>query len=192
MSGLKVGEKVYSKRFYASAQWLLLVCLLITNPWSKAGGTSSGDHQGIVDRYGQLHIEGRYLLNQHNDTVSLEGMSLFWSQWKGKYYNPHCIEWLHDDWKCDVVRIAVAVSPDGYLKYPKREMRKVTRTIEACIDEGLYALVDWHSHNAEDELEEAIDFFTEIASRYGHHPNIIYEIYNEPLKVSWTDVVKPY
>ena len=31
-----------------------------------------------------------------------------------------------------------------------------------------------------------------MAKKYGKHPNIIYEIYNEPLVVSWDDVIKPY
>jgi hypothetical protein len=30
-----------------------------------------------------------------------------------------------------------------------------------------------------------------MACTYGHHPNIIYEICNEPLAVSWNSVIKP-
>ena len=56
----------------------------------------------------------------------------------------------------------------------------------------MYVIIDWHSHKAEDNEKEAIEFFTKMATKYGKHPNIIYEIYNEPLKVSWDDVIKPY
>ncbi len=31
-----------------------------------------------------------------------------------------------------------------------------------------------------------------MATLYGKHPNIIYEIYNEPIKSSWNDTIKPY
>ena len=31
-----------------------------------------------------------------------------------------------------------------------------------------------------------------MAQTYGEYENIIYEIYNEPLDVSWSEVVKPY
>ena len=31
-----------------------------------------------------------------------------------------------------------------------------------------------------------------MASLYGDHENIIYEIYNEPLDISWSEVLKPY
>jgi len=52
--------------------------------------------------------------------------------------------------------------------------------------------VDWHDHNAHNHQAEAIDFFSEIAALYGETPNLIYEIYNEPTQVSWTNIVKPY
>lgn len=31
-----------------------------------------------------------------------------------------------------------------------------------------------------------------MAKEYGEHSNVIYEIYNEPLDVSWTETLKPY
>jgi endoglucanase len=149
---------------------------------------------GVVSDYGRLHIEDLYLFNEHNDTVSLEGMSMFWHQWsEGKhYYNYDCLKWLRDDWHCDVIRAAVAVERGGYLEHPVKTKRKIFRFVEDCIDLGLYVIVDWHSHTAENSTEKAIEFFSEIAQRYGDTPNVIYEIYNEPLNVSWSDVVKPY
>src|SRR5690606_13384768 len=39
---------------------------------------------------------------------------------------------------------------------------------------------------------EAVEFFTYIAKKYGHLPNIIYEICNEPVAVSWAGGIKPY
>jgi endoglucanase len=145
-----------------------------------------------TDNYGQLHIEGTHLLNQQNDIVTLEGMSLFWSQWMGKYYNYNCIKWLRDDWHCEVIRAAMGVEYGGYLKHSEREKRKIIEVIETCIDLGIYVIVDWHSHNAHEQTNEAVRFFSEIAKLYGNYPNIIYEIYNEPEIVSWDSIVKPY
>jgi len=31
-----------------------------------------------------------------------------------------------------------------------------------------------------------------MAATYKAHPNVIFEIYNEPLNVSWVNVIKPY
>jgi endoglucanase len=146
----------------------------------------------VVDRNGQIRVQGNRIVNQQGDTIALHGMSLFWSQWMGKYYNYECIQWLRDDWHCDVVRAAVGVEHGGYLNHPEREMKKVKNVIESCIDLGIYVIVDWHSHAAERSTEAAIAFFTEIAKVYGDKPNVIYEIYNEPVRVNWEDVIKPY
>lgn len=70
---------------------------------------------------------------------------------------------------------------------------RAQKVIEAAIDNGLYVIIDWHSHQAEKDLGEAQAFFTHIAKRYGHTPNVIYEVYNEPLDTTdWDKTIKPY
>ena len=83
-------------------------------------------------------------------------------------------------------------NPGGYLDNQQSNKERLKTVIDAAIDEGIYVIIDWHSHNAEDHLEEAKIFFQEMAQTYGEYENIIYEIYNEPLDVSWSKVVKPY
>ncbi len=146
----------------------------------------------VVEKFGQLQVVGNQIVDQQGNPVMLRGMSLFWSQWMGQYYNYDCIKWLRDDWKCTVVRAPVGIGKDGYLENPGQEMKKIRTVIEACLDLGIYVIVDWHDHYAPDHRREATIFFETIASAYGQAPNIIYEIYNEPEKVSWLDVVKPY
>ena len=48
-----------------------------------------------------------------------------------------------------------------------------------------YVIVDWHSHLLHPEL--AKDFFTKVASRYNGVPNVIYELYNEPVSQAYED-----
>jgi len=148
--------------------------------------------QTPVETWGQLHVEGTKIVSEQGEPVALRGMSLFWSQWIGKYYNDECVQWLKEDWQCTVIRAAMAVESGGYLQNPDTEFAKVETVIEACIDQGIYVIVDWHDHTAENHVEAAIEFFTTIAQYYGDTPNLIYEIYNEPLQVSWLNVVKPY
>jgi endoglucanase len=70
-------------------------------------------------------------------------------------------------------------------------MRKVTAAIDAAIEQGIYVIVDWHAHHPEPEAAGA--FFARIAERYGRHPNIIYETWNEPLREhDWGRIVRPY
>lgn len=139
-----------------------------------------------------LKISKGQLLNSENQKIQLKGMSLFWSQWAPEFYNFETVKNLKEGWNINIIRAAMAVEHDGYLENPQREKEKVKKVIEAAIELDLYVIVDWHDHHAEDHLPEAKQFFAEIAREYGNHPNLIYEIYNEPLDVSWSNVLKPY
>jgi len=167
---------------------LIIPFIISTSVWSK----TNSKEVTPVQKLGQLSIEGVHLVDQNGKPAQLAGMSLFWSQWIGKYYNYKCIKWLKDDWKCSVVRAAMGVGPGGYAQHPAAELKRIEKVIDAAIDLGIYVIVDFHEHNAEIYLEEAKTFFGHIARKYGTHPNIIYEIYNEPLAVSWSEVIKPY
>jgi len=140
--------------------------------------------QTPVAVHGQLSISGNRLKDKNGNNYQLRGMSMFWSNWQGKYWNYETIKWLRDDWNCNVIRAAMGISPDdnsGYLGNPQLEKQKMITVIEAAIDLGIYVVVDWHSHKAENETAESKAFFAEIAQKYGSYPNILYETYNEPL-----------
>ncbi len=145
-----------------------------------------------VQRNGALKVEGSKILNANNQPIQLTGMSLFWSQWQGQYYTPETVKWLASDWRCTVVRAAMGVDMGGYLTNAEAERQKVYTVIDAALEAGIYVIVDWHDHHGENHLEQAKEFFSEVSDKYGDHPNIIYEIYNEPLGVSWSKVLKPY
>jgi endoglucanase len=145
-----------------------------------------------VERHGQLRIEGNKIIDAKGKEVQLRGMSLFWSQWMGKFYTKEAVKWLRDDWGCTAIRAAMAVEAGGYLANPEVEKQKIFAVIDAAIENGLYVIVDWHDHHGEKHLKEAKKFFGEVAKKYGNRPNIIYETYNEPLAVDWVKVLKPY
>ncbi|WP_457064704.1 cellulase family glycosylhydrolase [Hymenobacter sp. UYAg731] len=167
--------------------WLLMAVV---------GGCLPAAAQTPVSRYGALRVQGNQILDKTNLPVSLAGNSLFWSNsgWGGeRYYSANVVGWLKNNWNASIVRAAMGVDEaGGYLENPAREKAKVKAVVDACIAAGLYVIIDWHSHHAEQHQAEAIAFFQEMATTYGTTPNVIYEIYNEPLQVSWTGVVKPY
>ena len=177
---------------------ILLLIMMLTSCKSEQQAVNNAtkavtNKLSAVSVHGPLQVSGNKLLDQHQEPVQLRGMSLFWSQWMGQFYTPEVVRWLKQDWQCNIVRAAMAVERDGYLSNPDTEKQKVYTVIEAAIAEGIYVIIDWHSHHAEDQVEEAKRFFSEVAQRYGRYPNVIYEPYNEPLQdVSWSKVIKPY
>ena len=154
------------------------------------------DDTTVVDINGLLQVSGNQIINKNGAPVSLAGNSFFWSNdnWGGeRFYNPEVVEWLKKDWKTTIVRASMGVEdPGGYLDNKTGNKDRIKIIVDAALEKGLYVIIDWHSHHAEDNTEEAVLFFEEMASIYGHHNNIIYEIYNEPLDISWSDTIKPY
>jgi len=140
--------------------------------------------------HGQLHVDGIQLKDKNNDAVVLRGMSFGWHNWWPRFYNADVVKWLHNDWDCSVVRSAMGVEPaGGYIDRPDWSKEKIRAVIDGALREGIYVIIDWHSHNI--RLKEAQKFFTEMAKEYGNYPNVIYEIFNEPEHQTW-DEIKAY
>jgi len=166
---------------------------LVTVPAIKSISTNIS----AVAKHGQLAINNGQLVNQYQKAVSLAGPSLYWSNnnWAGQaLYKPEVINNISQQWQASIVRAAMGADFNGsYLTHPKDNLKRVETVIEAAIENGLYIIVDWHSHHAENHTVQAIQFFQYIAKKYGHLANIIYEIYNEPLHdTDWHSVIKPY
>jgi endoglucanase len=140
-----------------------------------------------VKKHGNLSVEGTKLVDQHGNVIVLKGVSYGWHNWWPRFYNKKTVSWLYKDWKCTVVRAAMGVEPQkGYLKDPGWSKETIEAVIEGAIENGIYLIIDWHSHGL--HLDNALVFFEEMAKKYGTYPNVIYEIYNEPVYQSWTDV----
>jgi endoglucanase len=150
-----------------------------------------------VAEHGVLSVVGPHILDQSGEKTSLAGPSFFWSNtgWRQeKYYTAGAVETFAKDWNAGIIRIAMGAQEEGsYLEDPKGNSDRVVTLIDAAIANGLYVIVDWHSHQAEKDMDAAVNFFTGLAKAYGETPNLIYEIYNEPLDTTdWADTIKPY
>jgi len=159
-------------------------------------GTVQAQTQTPVQQYGQLKVVGNKVVDQNNQPVSLAGNSLFWSNdgWGGeKYYTANTVTWLRNSWNSKVVRVAMGVEDSGgYIGNPTGNRQKVKTVVDAALAQGMYVIIDWHSHHAESYQAQAIAFFQDMARTYGASPNVLYEVYNEPLQVSWSGTIKPY
>ena len=157
--------------------------------------TSSSTAPGVVTAHGRLHTAGNRIVGADGKPVSLAGVSFGWSQWEAaRFYNAGTVDWLKQDWHAQIVRAALGIhdEPADYLKDPAANQARVMAVIDAAIAADLYVIIDWHDHHAHGHTDQAVAFFADMARRYGSHPNIIYEIYNEPEHISWAKDIKPY
>ncbi|MET8266172.1 cellulase family glycosylhydrolase [Micromonospora arida] len=148
-----------------------------------------------VERHGQLRVCGTTMCDRSGARVQLRGISSMWLNWETAPYaeNLSALRWMRDNWNLQVIRAAMGVEPAGaYLSDPNKARAQVETIINNAVTAGVYVIVDWHAHEAQNNQSQAVAFFGDLARRYGHLPNVIWEPYNEPLQVSWTNVIKPY
>ena len=154
-----------------------------------------------VAEHGQLAVVGTQLLDQAGKPVQLKGVSSQWLNYESRTYpeSKNGLAYARDHWKLSVIRAAMGTeAAGGYLSGPngKAAMQdKMNTIIQNAIDLGIYVIVDWHTSAAvtatTTQQADAVAFFTDIAQRYGASPNVIYEPFNEPRRVTWAQI-KPY
>jgi len=143
---------------------------------------------------GQLHVCGTNLCNQYNKPIQLRGVSTHGLQWFPSCYNTASLDTLANDWKADVLRIAMYVNEDGYVTNPSAFTAKVNDLVDQAEARGMYAIIDFHTLTPGDpnvNLDNAKTFFKNVATRNANKKNVIYEIANEPNGVSW-DQIRTY
>jgi endoglucanase len=148
-----------------------------------------------VAMHGRLRVEGTNLVDESGTRVQLKGVSSMWLNWESRSFSQsHAgLEYARDAWKLSVIRAAMGTdASNGYLNGGKgRMLSKVETIIQNAIHAGVYVLVDWHTEQAVLQQADAVEFFAGLAHRYGAHPNLIWEPYNEPRGFDW-DQIRPY
>lgn len=125
--------------------------------------------------------------------IVFKGMSFGWHNIWPRFYEAETVKYLHDEWGCNIFRAAIGADDHaradnpgingGYTTEPEFALEHLYKVIDGAIANGCYVIVDWHSHTL--HQDEAKDFFTKVASRYKGYPNLIYELFNEPVCFSF-------
>lgn len=157
---------------------------------SKTASTSDTDSTATAT-VSPLHVAGTALLNADGDTVRLTGPSLGWHSNWGRFYNEGTLRALKEKWGANVTRAAIGAHESGdcvrtFDTDSAYAVDCAIAAIDGAIANDMYIICDWHSHN--NTAEDAKKFFKVITEKYGDSPNIIYEIWNEPLDVEWSGV----
>lgn len=147
--------------------------------------------------HGKLSVKGAYLKDKNGKDFMLYGMSTHGLAWFPKYVNKEGFKTLRDDWNTNCVRLALYTQENGgYCAGGNQEQLKdlIFKGIDAATELGMYVIVDWHvlSYNPNQNLNEAMLFFSEISQKYAKYGNVIYELCNEPTGSPWSTQLKPY
>jgi len=187
------------------SKYLLSAALLFGAVDASADATTAvAQRVGPVQIHGALGTSGGKIIGLKSQReVMLRGMSGFWSDAIGiQYYNDEVLTWATKNLGIDVFRFAMGIqyydSQGGtngkmdeaysYMGNPDGYMTTLDLMIESAVKNDIYIIVDWHSHRADSESAKSKDFFTKVAQKYGKIPNVIFEIFNEPVKQSWSAI----
>ncbi|GEM_PF-6603 len=140
-----------------------------------------------------LQVNGTQLY-AGEEAVCFSGVSYGWHNIWPRFYNEKSVATLNA-MGVKIVRAAIG-SDDiaksdnpgihgGYKEEPEYALEHLYNVIDGAIANGMYVIVDWHSHVTYKEL--AGEFFRTVASKYKGVPNVIYELYNEPVCFSFED-----
>lgn len=193
------------KRFFTFTFFILVLLFLGCSTDTSKSGTidlpskytdvdlETLDKTGIgpVAANGQLQVIGTQLSNANGDAIQLRGMSSHGLQWYPNDINETSLDILAYNWDCDVIRLSLYAREGGYETNPQGFTTLLEEKIQMVIDRGLYVIIDWHQlspGNPLEDIDNAKVYLTHMAEKFGHLPNVIYEICNEPNNCNWVDV----
>lgn len=169
-----------------------IIYLLITALCLAGCGSGQGKE---VKEVKPLQVEGTKLI-AGGEPVTLRGVSYGWHNIWPRFYNQESVSHLVSDCGVPIVRAAIGADDHakadnpgihgGYSSDPEFALECLYKVVDGAIENGAYVIVDWHSHKL--HLEEAKSFFAAVATRYADCPNVIYELYNEPVDDSWASL----
>ena len=149
-------------------------------------------------QHGALHVENGKLTDADGNVVQLYGMSTHGIAWFPQYINYDSFRTLRDDWNTNCIRLAMYTAEyGGYCADGDKEQLKqlVRDGVSYTTELGMYVIVDWHilsDCDPNQNKDEAIAFFREMAEVFADNDNVLYEICNEPNGGTSWDSIKSY
>ena len=149
-------------------------------------------------QHGALHVENGKLTDENGNIVQLYGMSTHGIAWFPQYINYDSLRTLRDDWNTNCIRLAMYTAEyGGYCAGgDKGQLKQLVKDgVSYATELGMYVIVDWHilsDCDPNQNKDEAIAFFREMAEVFADNDNVLYEICNEPNGGTSWDSIKSY
>ncbi|MBS5479796.1 MAG: cellulase family glycosylhydrolase [Acutalibacteraceae bacterium] len=137
-----------------------------------------------ADPDAMLHTEGNLLVRADGEAVRLVGMNIPYLSWSDNNVAQvrESLEIALGEWQANAIRLAVVPrywlgsTGDSYKAIVDEVIEKVTAA-------GKYVILDNHSFYLPDD--DDLEFWKSAAAAYKDHPNVIFELFNEPAMCTW-------
>lgn len=152
----------------------------------------------------RLKVSGNHLETPDGQAVTLRGVSLCSLEWHKPLEQIHQVTASKKAWPVNVVRLPVQtkewqrIGPANYL------LHNLDPAVKMCTKNNVYCIIDWHQisdWNKTDDTQMLQGFWRMVAPRYADNPNIMYEVFNEPIApgeqtrenwLAWKKVAEPW
>jgi len=165
---------------------LMALSCLVFSAEAETSSAETTDYISTVeysDYHGPLHVDGAHLKNQYNEVVQLQGPVLCSTVSRKDFYSRTCMKAVKN-WGCNIVKggLSTMIMEDD-------ARANMFETFDNIIDLGMYVdIIAWIGDiNNEQNVENAKDYFTAVATRYKDCPYVMYEICNEP-QANWDEI----
>lgn len=157
-----------------------------------------------------LHVDGKYIRDASNKEVILRGVSvadpkslMFFK--RGRPYDLFRImDIAVNEWHANVIRLPV--HPGGIDDVPGFEgginnylKDYLAPAVAKAVELGVYAVIDLHifdDYTTKEKGRLVRDFWSAVAVYYKETPDVLFELYNEPIKPdnwdTWREYCQPW
>lgn len=179
---------------------LILAMLLLLGALSGCGAAEKApvidDGRARPSNSGKLQVANGKLCSESGEPVMLRGVSSNGLITAEDYINEPLFRELSEDRGVNLFRFAMYTYGVGIVGYctggdKDRHKQDIVKGVDLARAQDMYALIDWHILSDGDPnlyLDEAKQFFAEMADRFRDYNNVLYEICNEPNGVDWSSV----
>ncbi|WP_432743536.1 cellulase family glycosylhydrolase [Streptomyces sp. JH002] len=200
-----------AKKLLRTLTALAIPLTLLAGP-ASAARAEDPTPRPAADAIQWLSVDGNQIRDEDGRPVTLRGVSVLAPRHNAECAdcNPKPISELIDmsvdaaggGWHSKVLRLPVTEwAPNDSLPLAENFARHVDPYVQQAIDLGIYVIVDFHRvqnyGDGNGGVPQSIvkEFWDYVAPRYAGVPNVIFEVYNEPLAptnwATWKSYITP-